>query len=55
MKVYRVGEGRSPSGKVLDKDTKWVYTYEAALEISKKTKQKVYVSVGKSKYKIVQS
>lgn len=55
MKVYRVGEGRSPSGKVLDKDTKWVYTYEAALEIAKKTKQKIYVSVGKSKYKIVKS
>lgn len=51
MKVYRVGKGRSASGKILDRDTEW-YTndYAKALERALLLKKRLYVSVNGGKY-----
>ena len=50
MKTYRVGAGHGPSGKILDKDTKWFNDYESAKEWSLKTGKKIYVSINHQKY-----
>lgn len=50
MRTYRVGEGQSPSGKILG-DTKWFNDYDSAKEWSLKTGQKIYVSINHQKYK----
>ena len=50
MKVYRVGKGRSPSGEILDINTKWFTDYDSAFEYHLKTGKKIYVSVNNKKY-----
>lgn len=51
MKVYRVGKGRSASGKILDRDTEWyVNDYGKALERALLLKKPLYVSVNRGKY-----
>lgn len=54
MKTYRVGEGFGPSGKILDKDTKWFNDYKSAKEHSLKTRKKIYVSTNHKKYKEIE-
>lgn len=52
MVVIRVGEGRSPSGKILDKETKW-FQLESVYEAIKyhlDTGKKMYISKNNSKY-----
>ena len=49
MRTYRVGEGQSPSGKILG-DTKWFTDYDSAKEWSLKTGKKLYMSTNKKKY-----
>ena len=49
MKTYRVGEGQSPSGKILG-NTKWFNDYDSAKEWSQKTGEKIYVSINNQKY-----
>lgn len=44
MTVYRVGEGQSPSGIILDRYTKWFTKFEDAFEYAKKTRKNIYVS-----------
>lgn len=50
MKTYRVGKGRSISGKILDRDTKWFTDYDSAKEYAMKTGKKIYVSINHQKY-----
>lgn len=51
MKVYRVGAGRSPSGRILDRETEWYKDYETALSRAKELKKRLYVSENGRKYK----
>jgi hypothetical protein len=51
MKVYRVGAGRSPSGKVLDRETEWYRDYDTAVSRAKELKKRLYVSENGRKYK----
>lgn len=51
MKVYRVGKGRSASGKILDRDTEWYANdYGKALERALLLKKPLYVSANGGKY-----
>lgn len=50
MKTYRVGEGFTSSGKIVDKDSKWFNDYDSAKEWSLKTGKKIYVSINHQKY-----
>lgn len=52
MTVYRVGEGRSASGKILDKHTQWFTKLEDAVDYAVKTGKKIYVSSGNSRYQL---
>ncbi len=50
MKVYRVGKGRSKSGKILDRNTEWFTDYDTAVARAKELGKKLYVSAGNRKY-----
>lgn len=50
MKTYRVGEGFGPSGKIIDKDSKWFNDFRSAKEYADKVHKKIYVSVNHKKY-----
>lgn len=52
MVVYRVGKGRSKSGKILDRDTKWFTEFDKALEYAQETKKQIYVSYNNGRYKL---
>lgn len=49
--VYRVGEGQSPSGKILDRGTCWYTNLEEAYKYASRTGKKIYVSYNKSRYR----
>ena len=51
MKVYRVGDGRSPSGKILDRETEWYRDHDTAVSRAKELKKRLYVSENGRKYK----
>ena len=51
MNTYRVGEGQSPSGKILDKETKWFSDFNSAKAYAIETGKKLYVSHNHSKYR----
>lgn len=48
--IFRVGEGRTSSGKILDRGTKWFNKADKALECHTKTGKPVYVSVNRRAY-----
>lgn len=50
MVIIRVGEGRSPSGKILDRDTRWFKEINAAMEYHLLTGKKIYISKDNKKY-----
>ena len=48
--VYRVGEGRSPSGKILDRGTQWFTELGPALDYAKKTNRTIYKKENNRRY-----
>ena len=50
--VIKVGEGQSPSGKILDRGTHWynVNEYKEALQYANETNRNIYLSFNKKKY-----
>ena len=50
MTTYRVGEGQSPSGKILDPETEWYQDYGTAVSRAKELNKKLYMRKGNSKY-----
>ena len=50
--VIRVGEGQSPSGKILDRETHWynLSSYNEAIQDAKERHRHIYVSVNNKKY-----
>lgn len=48
--VFRIGLGRSGSGKILDPDTTWFTDVNKAVEQYEKTKKPIFVQVSKGKY-----
>ena len=54
MTIYRVGEGQSTSGKVLDPVTEWYQDYTTAVARAKVLKKKLYMRKGNSKYTDIQ-
>lgn len=53
MIIYRVGEGQTASGKIIDKETRWFNDYYDAVEYSNKTNKKIYRSINKQKYILI--
>lgn len=50
--VIKIGLGRSKSGKILDKDTKWFTSDKlSAIEYHRKTRKPIFIKVGSSAYK----
>lgn len=49
--TIRVGLGRSSSGKILDKDTKWFTNKNEAINNFVSTNKPIFISVGGKKYK----
>lgn len=52
MTIIRIGDGRSPSGKILDRKTTWfrLEEKEDAIREAMKTNKKIYISRNNSKY-----
>lgn len=50
--VYRVGLGRSASGKILDSNTQWFNDLDLALEYAAKTRKQIFVSYNKRRYQL---
>ena len=48
--IIRVGRGRSKSGKILDKDTKWFIDKWGAIDFCSKVRKPIYISVNGKKY-----
>lgn len=48
--TIRVGLGRSRSGKILDRDTKWFIDKKEAIDYWTMTNKPIFVSVGGKKY-----
>ena len=48
--VIRVGLGRSKSGKILDRDTKWFSDKWNAIDFCGKVSKPIYISVNGKKY-----
>ena len=53
MTVIRIGDGRSASGKILDKETTWfrLEEKEDAIVEAMKTNKRIYVSRNGKRYK----
>lgn len=51
--VVRVGDGQSPSGKILDRGTHWynLSSYQEAIDYAMNTHRKIYVSFSNRKYR----
>lgn len=49
--IIRLGLGRSRSGKILDKDTKWFTDKNEAINNFVSTNKPIFISVGGKKYK----
>jgi len=50
MVTIRVGEGQSPSGKILDRDTRWFKEINEAISYHLLTGKRIYVSKHNKKY-----
>jgi len=50
--VIKVGEGQSPSGKILDRGTKWynLNGYKEAIKYANDTHRNIYISKNNQKY-----
>ena len=50
--VIRIGEGQSPSGKILDRFTHWynLSSYKEAIQDAKNRHKNIYVSINNKKY-----
>ncbi len=48
--MIRIGEGQSPSGKILDRDTRWFKEINEAISYHLLTGKKIYVSKNNKKY-----
>lgn len=50
--VIKVGEGQSPSGKILDRGTHWynIDEYKEAIKYANETKRNIYISRNNQKY-----
>ena len=49
-KVYRVGLGRTASGRILDKETRWYTDAVLAFKEAKRLNKPIYVSYNHKKY-----
>ncbi len=50
--IIRIGLGRSLSGKILDKETKWFISKDESLNYYKShTDKPIFISINKTKYK----
>jgi len=51
--IIRVGEGQSPSGKIIDSGTHWynLNSYKEALQDIKDRHRKIYISINNQKYR----
>lgn len=50
--IIRIGLGRSLSGKILDKETKWFISKDESLNYYKSyTDKHIFISINKTKYK----
>jgi len=50
MITIRVGRGQSPSGKIIDSDTKWFTEVNDAISYHLMTGKKIYISKNHKKY-----
>ena len=50
--VIRIGEGQSPSGKILDRGTHWynLSSYKEAIQDAENRNKNIYVSINNQKY-----
>lgn len=48
--TIRVGLGRSSSGKILDRDTRWFIDKKEAIDYWTMTNKPIFISVGGKKY-----
>ena len=50
--VIRIGEGQSPSGKILDRGTHWynLTSYKEAIKDAQDRHRNIYVSINNKKY-----
>jgi len=50
--VIRIGEGQSPSGKILDRGTHWynLSSYKEAIQDAENRHKFIYVSINNQKY-----
>lgn len=53
MIIYRVGEGQTSTGKIIDKNTKWFTDYLDAVEYANKTNKKIYRAINNQKYILI--
>ena len=49
--IFRIGEGRSPSGKILDRDTHYFSDKQNAIDDFYQTGKNIYVTVNNQKYR----
>ena len=50
--VIRIGEGQSPSGKILDRVTHWynLASYKEAIQDAENRNRNIYISINNQKY-----
>lgn len=55
--VIRIGEGQSPSGKILDRGTHWynLTSYKEAIQDAQDRHRIIYVSINSKKYRKITS
>ena len=51
--VIRIGEGQSPSGKILDYGTHWynLASYKEAIQDAENRNRNIYISINNQKYR----
>ena len=51
--VIKIGEGQLPSGKILDRNTKWynLSSYKEAIQDAENRHRNIYVSINNQKYR----
>ena len=55
--VIRIGEGQSPSGKILDRNTHWynLSSYKEAIQDAEDRHRNIYISINNQKYQKITS
>jgi len=55
--VIRIGEGQSPSGKILDRNTHWynISSYKEAIQDAEDRHRNIYISINNQKYQKITS